>query len=179
MVYLFLADGFEEVEALTPLDMLRRAQIPVTTVGVKTDYPCGAHNILVKADITEKDVDFGNMSAVVLPGGMPGTINLEQSETVQQALAYATKNYLPIAAICAAPSILGHAGYLQDRKAVCFPGFETDLLGAQIVDESVVWDGNILTAKGAGVAMEFALSLVSQLAGEEISKEIRGAIQCR
>ena len=83
------------------------------------------------------------------------------------------------AAICAAPSILGHAGYLQDRKAVCFPGFEADLLGAQIVDESVVWDGNILTAKGAGVAMEFALSLVSQLAGEEISKEIRGAIQCR
>ena len=179
MVYLFLADGFEEVEALTPLDMLRRAQIPVSTVGVGSDHPCGAHDIIVKADLTESAVDYSSMTAVVLPGGMPGTLNLEKSENVQKAIAYAMDNNLPIAAICAAPSILGHAGCLNGRRATCFPGFEEDLHGAQLADEPVVWDGNILTAKGAGVALEFALSLVSRLATQEISQEIRGAIQCR
>lgn len=179
MVYLFLADGFEEMEALTPLDILRRAQIPVSTVGIDSTTVCGAHNIIVKADLDEKDVDFNNMTAVILPGGMPGTINLEKSQTVQKAIMHAMNKNLPIAAICAAPSILGHAGILQDRRATCFPGFEADLHGARVVNDAVVWDGNILTAKGAGVALEFALSLVSRLASEEISNEIRGAIQCR
>ena len=179
MVYMFLAEGFEEVEALTPLDMLRRAQIPVSTVGVDTTTVCGAHDIVVKADISEKDVSLSDMTAVILPGGMPGTLNLEKSETVQKAIAYAMDNGLPIAAICAAPSILGHVGILNGRKATCYPGFEADLRGARIASEPVVWDGNILTAKGAGVALEFALSLVSRLATNEISEEIRGAIQCR
>lgn len=179
MVYLFLADGFEEVEALATLDMLRRAQIPVCTVGIGGEYIRGTHDIIVKADRTPKDVVFADMTAVILPGGMPGTLNLEKSDDVQQTIAYAIENKLTVAAICAAPTILGHAEYLKGRTATCFPGFETDLLGATLSDKSVVWDGNILTAKGAGVALDFALELVSRLVSEEKSAEIRGAIQCR
>ena len=179
MVYMFLAEGFEEVEALTPLDMLRRAQVSVSTVGVNGDYIRGAHDIVVKADITPSQVDFDDMTAVILPGGMPGTLNLERSDDVQRTLAYAMQNDLTVAAICAAPSILGHTGYLKGRKATCYPGFEEDLVGARIKDEPVVWDGNILTAKGAGVALDFALELVARLASEDKSAEIRGAIQCR
>lgn len=178
MVYLFLADGFEEVEALTPLDMLRRAQVPVTTVGIDGEYIRGTHDIVVKADISSTDIDYTNLTAVILPGGMPGTRNLEQSDVVQQAIAYAMEKDLPVAAICAAPSILGHAGYLKGRKATCFPGFEDELLGAELSEVPVVWDGNILTAKGAGVALDFAFALVSRLTTEEKSAEIRGAIQC-
>ncbi|MBQ2707781.1 MAG: DJ-1/PfpI family protein, partial [Clostridia bacterium] len=153
MVYLFLADGFEEVEALTPLDMLRRAQVPVTTVGIGGEYIRGAHDIVVKADISAADIDFNDLTAVILPGGMPGTLNLDKSDDVQRAIAYATENDLTVAAICAAPSILGHGGYLSGRNATCFPGFEDELLGAELSDEPLVWDGNILTAKGAGVAL--------------------------
>ena len=179
MVYLFLADGFEEVEALTPLDILRRAQIPVKTVGVGTNRPCGAHQIIVEADISTADLDFYNMTAVILPGGMPGTLNLEKSDVVQDALSRAMENNLTVAAICAAPSILGHKGYLEGKIATCFPGFEKDLFGTEVIDQAIVWDGNILTARGAGVALDFALALVSRLASEEKSKEIRGVIQCR
>lgn len=179
MVYLFLADGFEEVEALTPLDMLRRAEIPVCTVGIGKKDICGAHDIVIKADCAPSDMVFHDMTAVILPGGMPGTRNLEGSDDVQRAIAYAMENELTVAAICAAPSILGHAGYLNGRKAVCYPGFEKDLLGTVVGDESFVWDGNILTAKGAGVALDFGLELVSRLASKEKSAEIRGAIQCR
>ncbi len=179
MVYLFLADGFEETEAITPLDMLRRAEIPVCTVGIGKKDVCGAHGIVIKADCTPSEIAFQDMTAVILPGGMPGTLNLERSDDVQCAVAYAMENNLMVAAICAAPSILGHAGYLNGRKAVCYPGFEEDLLGAIVADESIVWDGNILTAKGAGVAQDFGLELVSRLASKEKSEEIRGAIQCR
>lgn len=179
MVYLFLADGFEEVEALTPLDMLRRAQVPVTTVGIDGEYIRGAHDIVVKADMSVKDIDYDGMTAVILPGGMPGTLNLEKSDDVQRAIAYAMENDLIVAAICAAPSILGHAGFLADRKATCFPGFEEDLLGAELLNEPLVWAGNVLTAKGAGVALDFAFELVKRLASEEKSAEIRGSIQCR
>ncbi len=179
MIYLFLADGFEEVEALTPLDMLRRAQIPVCTVGVDTAMPCGAHAITVKADITENDVDLTAMTGLILPGGMPGTTNLDKSPTVQKALNYASERNLPIAAICAAPSILGRAGLLHRRAATCFPGFEDALNGAILSEKTVVTDGNIITAKGAGVALDFALALVAQLASPDKAEEIRGAIQCR
>lgn len=179
MVYMFLADGFEEVEALTPLDILRRAQIPVITVGVSGEYIHGAHDIVVKADIMLPEVNLNDMSAVILPGGMPGTLNLEKSVDVQKAISHAMHNDLTIAAICAAPSILGHAGYLSGRQAVCYPGFENDLFGASVCDKPFVWDGNILTAKGAGVALDFAFELVKRLASDIKSAEIRGAIQCR
>jgi 4-methyl-5(b-hydroxyethyl)-thiazole monophosphate biosynthesis len=179
MVYLFLADGFEEIEALTPLDMLRRAQIPVCTVGVGGKNIRGAHDIIVRADILPQEVNYDDMIAIILPGGMPGTLNLEKSDDVQSAISYALENKLVVAAICAAPSVLGHAGFLKGRKATCFPGFEKELVGATIADESVTWDGDILTAKGAGVALDFALELVARLSSKGKSEELRGAIQCR
>ena len=179
MVYLFLADGFEEIEALIPLDLLRRADIPVRTVGIGTEYPCGAHGISVIADLVDEQVNFSDMTALILPGGMPGTLNLEKSAVVQTALKQATRDCLPIAAICAAPSILGHAGYLSGRKATCYPGFQDALFDATYIDQSVVTDGNIITAKGAGVALEFSLELIKRLSSQDRVNEIRSAIQCR
>ena len=180
MVYLFLADGFEEVEALTPLDMLRRADVPVCTVGVgDMTIIRGAHGICVQVDQKESSINLSDMDGVILPGGMPGTLNLEQSPVVQNAIRHAITHNLPIAAICAAPSILGHAEMLKGRSAVCFPGFEHALIGANLVTASVVTDGNITTAKGAGVALDFALELVKVFCSQDKAEEIRSAIQCR
>lgn len=132
----------------------------------------------IVADISELDLVLSDIHAVVLPGGMPGTLHLEQSAVVQEALRYAMEHHLPVAAICAAPSILGHKGYLQNKHAVCYPGFETELHGATICD-GVVTDDNITTACGAGVAVDFALELVRILVSAEEAESIRRGIQCR
>ena len=124
MIAVFLADGFEEIEALATVDILRRAQLEVRTVGVGTPTPCGSHGLQVQADIAENDFRPADMSALVLPGGMPGTVHLEESPVVRRAIADAVERQLPIGAICAAPSILGHMGILRDKQAVCYPGFE-------------------------------------------------------
>ena len=179
MIYVFLANGFEELEALTPVDLLRRAGTDVATVGIGSKTVTGAHGIPVIADMQEADVALDLMDAVVLPGGIPGTLNLEASDTVQRTVAYAVEKNLPGAAICAAPSILGNAHYLNGIKATCYPGFEEALIGADVVDDAVVTDGIFTTAKGAGVAVEFALELVKRFKGAEISEEIRSSIQCR
>ena len=178
MIAVFLANGFEEIEALATVDILRRAALNVVTVGVGSLTPVGAHNIPVTADITEDQLVISDCEAVILPGGMPGTLNLENSSVVQAALAYAMDNALPVAAICAAPSILGHAGYLQGKKATCYPGFEPELTGATLIAESVVSDGTITTASGAGVAIDFALELVRRLVSDETAESIRRGIQC-
>ena len=177
MVVVFLANGFEEIEALATVDILRRANLHVTTVGVGSAAPVGAHHMEIKADITAEELSVDGLEAVILPGGMPGTLNLEQSSVVQNAVAFAMKQYLPIGAICAAPSILGHAGYLQGKRATCYPGFESELHGAVLCD-GVVTDGNITTACGAGVAVDFALELVARLSSVEKAEKIRGAMQC-
>ncbi|MBR6548800.1 MAG: DJ-1/PfpI family protein [Clostridia bacterium] len=163
MIYLFLAEGFEEIEALAPLDMLRRASIPVSTVGVGGKMVKGAHNVCVMADTEEENVDFENISGVILPGGMPGTKNLEACETVQKAIDICINNQDLVAAICAAPSILGHKGLLAGKKATCFPGFEKDCTGANVLSQSVVTDGNIITARGAGCALSFGGAIVAYL----------------
>ena len=178
MVAVFLADGFEEIEALATVDILRRANLDVQTVGVGSATPVGAHNIAVTADITEEDLVVDTVDAVVLPGGMPGTLNLEKSAIVQSAVRYAMERHLPVAAICAAPSILGHTGYLVGKRATCYPGFETELDGAVLCD-GVVTDGNITTACGAGVAVDFALELVRVLVSDDAAESIRRGIQCR
>lgn len=178
MVAVFLANGFEEIEALTTVDILRRAGLTVTTVGVDTATPTGAHNMTIVADIRESDLSLASVDAVVLPGGMPGTLNLEKSDVVQAAIERAVALDQPIAAICAAPSILGHKGYLVGKKATCYPGFETELEGAVLCD-GVVTDGSITTACGAGVAVEFALELVRLLVSEDEAESIRRGIQCR
>ena len=180
MIYCFLADGFEEVEALAAVDMIRRAGLDLETVGVSSEIIEGAHGIKVMCDCAaDKIVLDSNLDAVILPGGMPGTLNLEKNETVQMAVDFAAENGKLICAICAAPSILGHKGLLRGKEAIAYPGFEKDLAGASVSEKYVVRDGNIITAKGAGVAVDFGLEIVKAVSGAEKSDEIRKAIQCR
>lgn len=179
MIPVFLANGFEEIEALATVDILRRAGVEVVTVGVGSAMPVGAHGIAVCADVAEDELNFEDIDGVVLPGGMPGTTNLESSAVVQEAVAYAVERGLLVSAICAAPSILGHGGYLLGKKATCYPGFESELTDAMVCNDDVVVDGNIITASGAGVAVDFALELVRYLVSAEVAEAIRGGIQCR
>lgn len=180
MIYCFLADGFEEVEALAAVDMIRRAGLELKTVGVEKKLITGAHGIKVEADITEAEIALDEqLQAVILPGGMPGTINLEDSKTVQKAIDYTFENKKLVCAICAAPSILGHKGLLKGKEAIAYPGFEKDLEGAVISDKYVVSDGNIITAKGAGVAIDFGLEIVAYLLSEDKAEEIRKSIQSK
>lgn len=179
MIYVFLADGFEETEAIAPIDMLRRAEKDVVTVGVGTDGIKSSHGIPVLCDITDMQVELDErLEMIVLPGGMPGTLNLEKNPVVNSAIDYCVKNNIPVGAICAAPSILGKKGLLTGRNAICFPGFEKYLTGAKISENKVVTDGIFTTAAGAGAAVDFGLELVSVLCGEAESKRIRAAIQC-
>lgn len=179
MVYLFLAEGFEIIEALAPVDMLRRAKIDVKTVGISEKCIKSSCGVEVACDIEISELDLSDAVAVILPGGMPGTINLEECSSVQGAIDYAVDNELLIAAICAAPSILGHKGILNGREAIVFPGYEDDLLGAKLSNDYVVQDGNIITAKGAGVATEFGLKIVEYLTDRDTADMIKGKIQCR
>ena len=181
MTYLFLADGFEEIEALCPLDLLRRAGVEVLTVGVGSKSIRGAHGIVVSADIStaeaEKMLKNGVPTAVILPGGMPGTLNLKKDNVVNEFIDVAYENGSIIGAICAAPSILGEKRILSGCEAICFPGFEDSLAGARISAKSVVRDGNIITAKGMGVALEFGLELVSALVSPEKAAELKSSVQ--
>lgn len=178
MIYVFLADGFEEIEALTPVDILRRAGLTVQTVGVGEKVVTSSHKIPVTADITDAEMELNSdLQAVILPGGMPGTTNLDASDAVARALEFAKAHDLLICAICAAPSVLGHKGLLFGKEAICFPGFESELSGATLSEKFVCRDGNIITAKGMGVATEFALAIASALAGVEAAEKVRAAIQ--
>ena len=179
MVYVFFADGFEELEALSPVDVLRRAGVAVTTVGVGSRQITGSHQIPILCDTTADVLKPEDMEMIILPGGMPGTTNLEASPDVMSVLDKAVTEGKWIAAICAAPSILGHRGLLKGKKAICFPGFEEALEGAELSKEPVCIDGNIITAKGAGVALEFALTLVACLKGEETAQNLKETMQCR
>jgi len=175
----FLANGFEEIEAIAPIDILRRAGLEITTIGVGGRHVEGAHGIVICADMEESSLNVSDIESVILPGGMPGTLHLEQSVCVQNAIAHAVSNSLPVAAICAAPSILGHGGYLSGIRATCYPGFEAELQGAIIQDTDVVTDGLFTTARGAGVAVDFALELVRRLVNEPTATHLKEAIQCR
>lgn len=177
MVYVFLADGFEEIEAVTPIDILRRAQIEVTTVGVTGSTVTGAHGIQINTDIPIEYCNMQHAQMLVLPGGMPGTSNLEASKDVTQAICLAAQTGKYVAAICAAPSILGHLGILQGKHATCFPSFKNELSGALLTKAPVEVDGNIITSRGAGTAAEFAFSLARLLAGEQTVKKLMRSMQ--
>lgn len=180
MIYCFLADGFEEMEALCPVDILRRGECQVITVGVGEEIITGAHNISVCSDITDSETVLDeNLEMIILPGGMPGTLNLEKNINVQKAIDFCMKNGKYIGAICAAPSILGHKGILKGKEAICFPGFEGQLDCDKVSEDHVCADGNIITAKGAGVAQEFGIKLLEMLRGAETAKRIRDSLQCR
>ena len=180
MVYCFLADGFEEMEAIAPIDILRRADIEVVTVGVTGDVINGRHGIKVTADCNISDIVLDDrLEAVILPGGLPGATNLESCPAVQKAIDYASDNGKYLCAICAAPQILGHKGLLKGKEAIAYPGFEKELVGAVISESYVAVDGNFITAKGAGVAAEFGLAIVSALKGSALSDSIGSSIQMK
>ena len=173
MVYMFLANGFEEIEALCPLDLLRRAGVEVTTVGVGGEMIGGSHGITVAADIPEGMFADSKPDMVILPGGMPGSRHLDESKTVDMALKVAAKSGALIAAICAAPMVLGRRGLLEGKTATCYPGFEGELKGATVSGKGVVRDGNIITAAGMGVALPFGLALIEALKGKEVAEKVR------
>ncbi|MCM1023780.1 MAG: DJ-1/PfpI family protein [Prevotella sp.] len=177
MIYVFLANGFEETEAITPIDILRRCGKEVVTVGIGDNIIKSSHGVAVVTDTEDKLIALDEkLEGIILPGGMPGTLNLEASEIVQKSIDYCTANNLYIGAICAAPSILGHKGLLRGRKAVCFTGFEAQLEGAEVSDEPVVRDENIITSRGAGTAVDFGLKLAEVFASEEQSRKVGEAI---
>ncbi len=174
MVFVHLADGFEEIEALAVVDVLRRADIAVRTVSVTGDRNVrGAHDIVVVADLLFQEADYAQCEMIVLPGGMPGTTNLAKHEgLIKQIGAFAQEGKW-IAAICAAPSILGKMSLLTGRRATSFPGYENDMIGAIYTEDRVVLDGNFITSRGAGTAVEFALELVEQLKDEQTATALR------
>ncbi len=176
MIAILLADGFEEIEALTPLDILRRQGFDARTVAVGSKIAIGAHGISVVCDIGCDEVILDEVSMVIFPGGMPGALNLDSSPFTNKILDAVTKNGGRIAAICASPLILGRRGLLSGKHAVCYPGFEEELVGAIIDDGPVITDGNITTAKGMGVSLTFSLELVRLLKGEDEMKKLREAV---
>ena len=182
MVYVLLADGFEEVEALCPVDLMRRGGIDVVTVSInKTNTVIGSHNITVEADtnirtVLRDSLIADHIEALVLPGGMPGTTNLDADENVDKMIAIASITDSWIAAICAAPMILGKRGLLDGKKAICYPGFEEYLLGAQLSEKKVAVDGRIITAKAAGCAVDFGLALVQHLKGLDEANRVKDSI---
>lgn len=177
-VYLFLAEGFEEIEGLTVVDLLRRAGIDITMVSISGDRKVtGSHQITTIADALFEEVDYSDADMLVLPGGMPGTLHLQEHEGLDGLLRdFAVRNK-SIAAICAAPRVLGSKGLLEGKKATCYPGHEDQLLGAYVMNTAVVQDGNITTSKGMGTSIDFSLSLISMLRGAEEAKRIAQSIQ--
>ena len=179
MIYVFLADGFETVEALAPVDVMRRAGLEVATVSITEEKRVASkQGIPVLADITIDEVNENDAEMLMLPGGLPGADNLFANEKLKKMLLSANEKGKYVAAICAAPYILGQLGILKGKKATCYPGFENKLIGAEATGERVVLDKNVLTGIGMGAAVEFGLEAVSIFAGEEAKDKIsKGIIQ--
>ena len=177
-IAVFLADGFEEVEALTPVDILRRGGYEVVTVSVKDKAGEEAllvessHAIGVMADLCIEDLDFDSLDMILLPGGMPGTKNLEKCKTLIEQIRAFDEQKKYIAAICAAPSILGNMGILAGKKAVSYPSFEEFLSGAEVPQTEVAVDGHIITGRGMGCAIPFALTIVETISNKAKAEEL-------
>ena len=173
----FLADGFEEIEGLTAVDFMRRAGIEVITASVmKTKRIVGAHNIELYADEMAEDIDFEKIDMLVLPGGLPGADYLRKNEIVIKQCSDFAKCNKYVAAICAAPRVLGKLGILKGKRATCYPGFEKYLKGAICTDSPIEIDSNIITGKGPGAATQFALALIEALCGKTTAKKIKAEI---
>ena len=173
----FLAEGCEEIEALTVVDVVRRAGLEVVMISVSGEKQVkGAHDITFLTDIPAEYMDYDMLDGIVLPGGMPGTLNLGDNETVQKTIREFADQGKMVAAICAAPSVLGEAGLLTGKKATCYPGFEDKLMGAFPCEDEVVVDGNVITSRGMGTAIPFALEIVKYFAGEDVSKQLGKSI---
>ncbi len=180
MIYLFLAEGFEEIEALTVVDLCRRSGIEIKTVGIGREAIMGSHGILVQSDMKDADLVLDDKTEmIVLPGGMPGTKNLEAASSVQKAIDFCVLNNRMIAAICAAPSILGHRGLLKGHRALCYAGFENQLEGAEQAEGTVCVSGNFITSKGPGTAIDFALKIVEIYRSKDISDALAASLLYR
>lgn len=176
-VCVMLADGFEEVEALTTVDLLRRAKIYVDTVSVTDDYTVhGAHGINVQTEELLTEADFSDTDMIVLPGGMPGTTNLKEQEGLRSLLCQFAEDGRYLAAICAAPTVLDDLGLLKGKRVTCYPGVEKEIKDAILTHTPVMTDGNIITSQGVGTAIDFALKLIEVLTDEDKAKEIAESI---
>lgn len=172
MVYLFMADGFEEVEGLTVVDILRRAGVELKTVSIMgRKNITGSHQIEVVADLTFEEITE-KADMLILPGGMPGTLHLKAHKGLEQLIRESTGHGTYLAAICAAPTVYGEQGLLKGKKATCYPGMENGLVGAEVRYESVVMDGTFITSRGLGTAIDFALKLVEVLESREVADTI-------
>ena len=173
MIYVFLANGFEETEAICPVDLMRRAGLDVKTVAIGTERQvCSSRKIVVEADALLSDLPDALPEAVVLPGGMPGAENLKNSEGVRKLVCACAQNGGVVAAICAAPMVLGDLGLLNKKEAICYPGFEKELRGAAVKKRAVVVDGRTVTAIGPGASFEFGLKLVELLKDKKTADKI-------
>lgn len=171
---IFMADGCEEIEGLTVVDLVRRAGIEIEMISVSgNDVVTGSHKIAFQTDVSKADADFASYDGIVLPGGMPGTTHLMEDDTVNRVIKeFATSGKL-VAAICAAPSVLGNAGLLEGKKATCYPGVESKLTGADFVTDPVAKDGNIITSRGLGTAIDFAAEIVAYLLDKDAAKSLK------
>ncbi len=171
--FVFLATGFEEMEAIGTADVLRRAGIQAATVSITGDKTVvGAHNIPVCTDYLFEEAPLADAAALVLPGGLPGAHNLNASEPLKEALLQQYREGRIVAAICAAPLVLGGLGLTKGRRATCYPGFEDALIGATTCGANVETDGNVITGKGPGLVFDFGLALVRAIKGEAVAEEV-------
>ena len=180
MVYVLLGTGFEEMEAITPIDLLRRAGIDVLTVGVTGKMVFGSHKIGIEADITIGEMDLTDLDMIVLPGGLGGVASARASREALDALDFAWKNGKYVAAICAGPTVLADLGMTDGKEATCYPGCENAMGSARMVpDQAVVRDGKLITGTSAGCAIAFALALIAALKGQEAADAVKDQIVIR
>ena len=179
-IFVFLADGFEEIEAITPIDVLRRAGLNVQTVSVMEEQiVAGAHGIPVVADKMFADIHLEDAEMLLLPGGLPGATNLDAHQGLSDMIMAFASEGKALAAICAAPLVFGNRGLLQGKKATCYPGFESYLTGAEYTAALVEIDGNFITAKGPGAAMDFAFAIVEKSCGIEKVNELKSGMMIK
>lgn len=177
---IFMADGCEEIEGLTVVDVVRRAKMEIVMISIADKKEVtSSHNVTFLADALASEVDYVQLDGIVLPGGMPGTLNLGADATVNQVIKEFAKAGKLVSAICAAPSVLGTAGLLEGKHATCHPGFEEKLIGAVTTEDEVVVDGNIITSRGMGTAIPFALEIVRYFKGDAAVEEIKKGLVYR
>ena len=180
MVYVLLGTGFEEMEALAPIDLLRRAGIDVLTVGINGKIVYGGHNVGFEADITLDEMDLTNLDMIVLPGGLGGVASIRASKAAMDAIAFAWENKKYVAAICAGPTVLADLHITDNKNATCYPGCEKQMGNANVVvNASAICDGNVITGTSAGCAIPFALELIRALKGQDAADTIAQQIVIR
>ena len=179
MVYMLLGTGFEETEAIAPLDLLRRAGVQVLTVGINGKTVYGGHNIGIEADITIDQMDLTDLEMVILPGGLGGVASIKACEQAMSAIRFAYENGKYTAAICAGPTILAQLGIVNGKKATCYPGCESQMGSAVMVEAAAVTDGKVITGTSAGCAVPFGLALIAALKGQEAADAVAKQIVIR